>query len=127
MAFIRDECIPHPWRRSICLDVRCKGDIGFAIATKYWGQGIATKTLKAALSQVFKDLPDLVKLQAFVPVENMASQTVLEKAGFLREGILRKYTYVKGNLRDLVVFSFLMELFTICRILFNFSSLSPLC
>lgn len=53
-SFIRDVCIPHPWRRSICLndrsigfvsvypwsgDDRCKADIGYAVAANYWGQG----------------------------------------------------------------------------------------
>ena len=43
----------------------------------------------------------------FVDVENKASQRVLEKAGFLREGVLRKYTYLKGVVKDLVLYSFL--------------------
>jgi RimJ/RimL family protein N-acetyltransferase len=122
LTFIRDVCIPHPWRCSICLDDRsigfvsvyrwsgddrCKADIGYAVASNYWGQGIATKAIKIALSQVFNDFSDLLRLQAFVYVENMASQRVLEKAGFLREGVLRKYTFIKGTVKDLVVFSFL--------------------
>jgi RimJ/RimL family protein N-acetyltransferase len=68
---------------------------------------MATKAIKIALSQVFNDFSDLLRLQAFVYVENMASQRVLEKAGFLREGVLRKYTFIKGTIKDLVVFSFL--------------------
>ena len=122
LAFIKDACIPHPWRRSICLDDRsigfisaypwsgddrCKADIGYAIAANYWGHGIATKAVKMAVPQVFKDFPHLLRLQAFAAVENKASQRVLEKAGFLKEGVLRQYTYLKGNIRDLVVFSFL--------------------
>nr|AFK44871.1 unknown [Lotus japonicus] len=120
--FIRDVCIPHPWRRSICVDdrsigfvsvyqwpgdERCKADIGYAIASNYWGQGIATQALKIVVPQVFMDFPNLLRLQAFTDVENKASQRVLEKAGFLREGVLRKYTYIKGDIKDLVVFSFL--------------------
>ncbi|KAJ7973435.1 Acetyltransferase (GNAT) domain protein [Quillaja saponaria] len=122
LTFIKDVCIPHPWRRSICIhdrsigfisvfpysgDDRCRADMGYAIAVKYWGKGIATKAVKIAVPQVFKDLPDLVRLQSHVFVENKASQRVLEKAGFLKEGILNKYTYIKGNIKDLVVFSFL--------------------
>lgn len=122
LIFIRDVCIPHPWRRSICVDDRsigfvsvyrwsgddrCKADIGYAVAANHWGQGIATKALKITLSQVFNDFPDLLRLQAFADVENMASQRVLEKAGFLKEGVLRKYTCIKGSVKDLVVFSFL--------------------
>jgi RimJ/RimL family protein N-acetyltransferase len=81
--------------------------MGYAIATKHWGQGITTKAVKIALSQVFKDLPDLVRLQAFVGVEHNASQRVLEKTGFQKEGLLRKYCYVKGKITDLIVYSFL--------------------
>lgn len=60
-----------------------------------------------ALPQVFEEFPDIVRLQAFADVENKGSQRVLEKVGFLKEGHLRKYTYVKGNLKDLLIYSFL--------------------
>lgn len=79
LTFIRDVCIPHPWRRSVCIDDRsigfvsifpgsgddrCRAHIGHAIAVKYWGQGITARAVKIAFNQVFKDLPDLVRLQA---------------------------------------------------------------
>ncbi|XP_042496345.1 uncharacterized N-acetyltransferase YoaA-like [Macadamia integrifolia] len=122
LTFIKDVCIPHPWRRSICLDNRsigfvsvfpasgedrCRADIGYALATQYWGQGIVTIAVKMALASVFKDLPDVMRLQAFTDVENKASQRVLEKAGFLKEGMLRKYSYLKGQIQDLVIYSVL--------------------
>ncbi|XP_059652638.1 uncharacterized protein LOC132299826 [Cornus florida] len=122
LTFIREVCIPHPWRRSICVDdrsigsisispgtgdERCRAEIGYAIAVDYWGQGITTMAVKMALSQVFKDFPDVVRLQAYVNAENKASQRVLEKAGFLKECLVRKYAYLKGKLQDLVIYSFL--------------------
>ncbi|XP_059652637.1 uncharacterized protein LOC132299825 [Cornus florida] len=122
LTFIREVCIPHPWRRSICVDdrsigfisifpgsgdERCKADIGYAIGVDYWGQGITTMAVKIALSQFFKDFPDVLRLQAYANAENKASQRVLEKAGFVKEGLLRKYSYLKGNLQDLVLYSFL--------------------
>jgi RimJ/RimL family protein N-acetyltransferase len=91
-------------------DDRCKADMGYAIATKHWGQGITTKAVKIALSQVFdQGLPDLVRLQAFVGVEHKASQRVLEKTGFQKEGLLRKYCYIKGKITDLIVYSFFIN------------------
>lgn len=122
LTFIKDVCIPHPWRRSICIDDRSigfvtvfpgsgddrhKAELGYAIAAKYWGQGITTKAVEVAISQVFKDLPNLARLQAFADVENKASQRVLEKAGFQKEGVLRRYGYLKGNIKDLVSYSLL--------------------
>ncbi|KAM2118313.1 hypothetical protein EV2_010843 [Malus domestica] len=54
----------------------------------------------------------IVRLQSFVAVENKASQRVLEKVGFQREGVLRKYLYLKGDIKDMVVYSFLSSDFT---------------
>ncbi|XP_068317584.1 uncharacterized protein [Pyrus communis] len=122
LTFIKDVCIPHPWRRSICIDDRSigfvtvfpgsgddrhKADLGYVIAAKYWGQGITTKAVEVAISQVFKDFPNLVRLHAFADLENKASQRVLEKAGFQKEGVLRRYGYLNGNIKDLVSYSLL--------------------
>lgn len=112
LTFIRDVCIPHPCSRSICIDdrcitpgsgdERCRGQIGYAIATKYWGQGICSKAAKIAVSQGFKDFPDLVRIQAYVDAEN-------SKVGFLKEAILRKYACVKGKIRDVAIFSLVSD------------------
>ncbi|KAJ9182131.1 hypothetical protein P3X46_006157 [Hevea brasiliensis] len=122
LKYIEKVAMPHPWRRSICLDdlsigyvsIRpesgdggCRAHVGYAVATEYWGQGIATTALKIAVSSVFKDFPDLVRLEALVEVGNNGSQRVLEKVGFLKEGLLRKYGYCKGEIRDMIIYSFL--------------------
>ncbi|KAL2485424.1 Acyl-CoA N-acyltransferases (NAT) superfamily protein [Abeliophyllum distichum] len=124
LTFIREVCMPHPWRRSICIDDRsvgfisvfpgsgedrCRADIGYAVAVEFWGQGIASKAVKMAIPQVFQDFPELVRLQAYVDVENKASHMVLEKAGFSKEGLLRKYLYLKGRVKDLIVYSILSK------------------
>ena len=58
---------------------------------KVLGQGIATAALKMAVPNVFKEFPGLARLEAFLEVENQGSQKVLDKIGFLKEGLLRKY------------------------------------
>ncbi|XP_021891281.1 uncharacterized protein LOC110809697 [Carica papaya] len=122
LTFIKEVCITHPWRRSICIgdrsigfvsifpgsgDDRCRADIGYAVAAKYWGHGIGTKAVEIAVSQIFKDWPHLVRLQAYVDVENQSSRRVLERNKFQKEGLLRKYGFLKGKIRDLLVYSFL--------------------
>lgn len=122
LAYLEEVAIPHPWRRSICLDDRsigyisikpesgddrCRARIGYALAAEYWGQGMATVALKMAVSKVFDEITDLVRLHALVELENKASQRVLEKAGFVKEGLLRKYGFCKGEIRDMFVYSFL--------------------
>ncbi|XP_075095393.1 uncharacterized protein LOC107824832 [Nicotiana tabacum] len=88
-------------------DDRSRGDVGYAIAVEYWGQGIATNAVKMTIPQVYNDFPEIVRPQALADVENKASQRVLVKAGFIKEGILRKYGYHKGKIVDLVMYSLL--------------------
>ena len=122
LACIQDVCIPHPWRRSICIDDRSIGFVsifresggyrhraylGYAVSREYWSRGVATVAVKLAVDQVFKNYPDLVRLQAYVDVENQASQSVLDKCGFVKEGLLRKYSNVKGQTKDVFVYSLL--------------------
>ncbi|KAI8561300.1 hypothetical protein RHMOL_Rhmol04G0328100 [Rhododendron molle] len=118
--FIKNVAIPHPWLRAICLKNRAigsisvapgsgigagRGEIGYALASKHWGKGIVTRAVEMAVSSVFSEWPHLVRLEALVDVENLGSQRVMEKAGFHREGVLRKYAFIKGRYRDLVMFS----------------------
>ncbi|POO02137.1 FkbH domain containing protein [Trema orientale] len=122
MAYIDKVAIHHPWRWTICLDDhsvgyvsikpesgddKCRAHVSYAVGADYWGQGIVTLAIKVAISLVFKEFPDLVRLEALVEVENRASQRVLEKVGFLKEGLLRKYGFCKGEIRDMFIYSFL--------------------
>ncbi|KAF7151556.1 hypothetical protein RHSIM_Rhsim02G0026400 [Rhododendron simsii] len=114
--------IPHPWFRAICIDDRpigaisvtrsegsnsCRGEIGYVLGSKYWGKGIATRAVKMVAAAIFTEWPNLERLEGIVDVDNIGSQKVLEKAGFQREGVLRKYFIQKGRVRDAVMFSLL--------------------
>lgn len=120
--YIKNTVIPHPWLRAICLNNRpigaisvtknsgndvCRGELGYVLAARYWGKGIATKAVKMVAKTIFNQWPELKRLEALVDVENVGSQRVLEKAGFMREGVLRKYCILKGRSRDMVMFSLL--------------------
>ncbi|KAL6005165.1 hypothetical protein ACLOJK_005727 [Asimina triloba] len=122
LSYMKESVLPHPWFRAICLGDRpigaisaspgsgndsCRAELGYVLASEYWGRGIATQAAKMAVDAVFADWPHLERLEALVVVENPASQRVLEKAGFLKEGVLRKYYILKGRTRDSVMYSFL--------------------
>ncbi|KZV56271.1 hypothetical protein F511_00268 [Dorcoceras hygrometricum] len=122
LQFINDFAIPHPWYRVICINNRAVGSIsvtptsdktegraelGYVLAFEHWGKGIVTRAVKMVASNIFKEWPELKRLQALVDVENKGSQRVLEKAGFVREGVLRQYVIRKGRCIDVVVFSIL--------------------
>ncbi|KAI3855136.1 hypothetical protein MKX03_018530 [Papaver bracteatum] len=117
LKFLKEEAITNPCRKSIFIDDHSIGmittypvessdgyvndrTIGYAIATQFWGQGIMTTALNLALSTwVFKEFPEMEKLHGFVVPENKASARVLEKVGFLKEGLLKNHT-VKGMTLD---------------------------
>ncbi|KAK1314644.1 hypothetical protein QJS10_CPA06g00451 [Acorus calamus] len=121
LNYIRDTIIPHPWYRVICLgDLpvgsvsvrqgpgaagRCRASIGYGVAHEYWGRGIVTRAVEVVVSGIFEERPHLRRLDGLVDVENLGSQRVLEKAGFVREGVLRKYMVVKGRTRDMIMYS----------------------
>ncbi|KAL6637562.1 hypothetical protein ACP70R_025134 [Stipagrostis hirtigluma subsp. patula] len=124
--YIADHVLPHPWYRAICVAAaagrpvgsisvkpgppaedgrRFRASVGYRVARDHWGRGVATRAVRAAAEAVFAAWPWLLRLEAVADVENPASQRVLEKAGFVREGVLRKYIVLKGRPRDMVMFS----------------------
>jgi RimJ/RimL family protein N-acetyltransferase len=50
-----------------------------------------------------------VRVQAITGVDNFASQRVLEKAGFTKEGIIRKSAFIRGEWKDGCLYSILRE------------------
>lgn len=123
IKFIHNSVLPHPWFRAICVeDVpvgaimvtenknsgdRCRVELGYHLGSKYWGRGIVTEAVKLATAEVLKEMKEVERVEAYVEVENVRSQRVLEKAGYTREGVLRKHFRFKGRTRDFVLFSFL--------------------
>ncbi|XP_051127979.1 uncharacterized protein LOC127249286 [Andrographis paniculata] len=120
VEYIQNQAIPHPWLRAICVDGRavgtitvtpgsggdrCRGELGYVLAYDYWGKGIMTRAVEMVGGAIFEELPELQRVEAMVDVENGRSQRVLEKAGFVKEGVLRKYRVLKGKTVDEAVFS----------------------
>jgi ribosomal-protein-alanine N-acetyltransferase len=52
---------------------------------------------------------ELARIHAIADVRNRASQRVLEKAGFQREGTMRKCVFNRGELRNYHLYSILRE------------------
>jgi RimJ/RimL family protein N-acetyltransferase len=52
---------------------------------------------------------DIVRIQAYADVRNVASQKVLEKVGFKREGILRRSAFAIGEWKDVYEYIILRE------------------
>ncbi|ARU60711.1 hypothetical protein CBW65_06135 [Tumebacillus avium] len=73
---------------------------------EYWQQGIMTEALHRMISYGFEEM-GLHRIQGMVEPGNIASRRLFEKVGFTQEGVLRDYTFVFGEFRDLMVYGML--------------------
>jgi len=78
-------------------------NIGYFLDRKYWGKGIMTHCVRAVVSFAFKDLK-LERIFSTIEVNNVASYKVLEKNGFLREGLLRHCFLLEDGLHDCYIY-----------------------
>lgn len=62
-------------------------EIGYGINDEYQGQGYASEAVKAVSEWAFQQ-PDVTALEAETDDENIASKRVLEKCGFVLNGII---------------------------------------
>ena len=80
------------------------GEVGYKILPEYQGHGYAADAVRAVLSHLFMD-KGFECISAYHLAGNIASTRVLEKAGFIFEGVLRKAVYRNGIRTDLVSWS----------------------
>ncbi|MDR1988838.1 MAG: GNAT family N-acetyltransferase [Acidobacteriaceae bacterium] len=80
------------------------GQFGYWLGESLWGRGIATAAASALAAYALAQ-PQFVRLEAPVFIWNLASMRVLEKAGFVREGVLRKSVFKDGQLIDSVLYA----------------------
>jgi [ribosomal protein S5]-alanine N-acetyltransferase len=86
-------------------DVNCKtAEIGYWLGEPFWGRGIATAALKQTTEYAFQTF-SLERLQASVFEWNPASARVLEKAGYIFEGRLRRSIFKDGRLADSLLYA----------------------
>ena len=83
-------------------------EIGYALIPSERGKGYCTETVKIMVDYLFLS-KEIVRIQARTEVRNAASQRVLEKVGFKKEGTIRKSYFVRGQWRDQYLYSILRE------------------
>jgi RimJ/RimL family protein N-acetyltransferase len=82
--------------------------IGFRVVPDERNKGNCTEAVKIIVDYLFLS-KEIVRIEAETNPENIASQKVLEKAGFTREGLVRKSVFIKGEWKDSFLFSILRE------------------
>jgi len=81
-------------------DVYSKAPLmGYWISETLWGKGIMTQAIGLVTNYAFANL-DIVRIQAGVLSNNPRSMRVLEKAGFVKEGVLKQNIVKNGIILD---------------------------
>jgi RimJ/RimL family protein N-acetyltransferase len=86
---------------------RKSAEIGYFLGEPYWNKGIMTKAVKLMIDFGFEAL-DIVRIHTGVFEFNTASQRVLEKCGFVKEGISRKAVLKNGKFWDEIRYALLL-------------------
>ena len=84
---------------------RVSAEIGYWLGEPFWGQGIATEAL-VALTEYAIVTHGLTRVFAVPFVWNRASCRVLEKAGYVLEGRLRRSAVKDGSVTDQLQYAF---------------------
>lgn len=82
-----------------------KALFGYVLGRAHWGKGYMTEALRYLVDWALAQ-PEIHRAWAFCDIDNPASARVMEKAGMVREGILRRW-HVAPNIsaepRDCIV------------------------
>jgi [ribosomal protein S5]-alanine N-acetyltransferase len=81
---------------------------GYWLGEPYWGRGLATAAARAMVAHTFS-LSHFARLEAPVFEWNPRSMRVLEKVGFIREGILRRNVFKDGQQIDSVMYALVAD------------------
>lgn len=85
---------------------RIGAELGYWLGEPYWGGGIMTSAVKEAVEYAFRHL-SVSRIFAGVFEHNTASMKVLEKAGFTKEGVLKKAAIKNEEIIDLHLYAIL--------------------
>ena len=82
--------------------------IGYMLVPNERGKGYGTEAIRLMVDYLFL-AKDIVRIQAETHPQNKTSSRVLEKAGFSKEGVIRKSFFSRGVWRDTALYSILRE------------------
>jgi len=83
---------------------RC--EFSFILSRRYQGQGFVGEAMTSVLRHLL-DVGQFMRIQAFISTDNSASYKVLDRLGMTREAVLKNYWYIKGQFKDIFVYSIL--------------------
>ena len=91
----------HSWEHGL-------GECGYSLSTPFQGKGIMPLALRQFVAELF-GRTRLHRIEARTATDNVASQRVLERLGFRREGTLRSYFQLDGAWIDNYLYALILE------------------
>lgn len=82
---------------------RKDGEIGYMLKKEAYSHGIMTEAVRQICPLAYENL-DLIRITGLVYEPNTASRKVLEKNGFILEGIMKKAVFKEDRIYDLCVY-----------------------
>lgn len=83
-----------------------RAEIGYMLLPEYHGKGIIPEAVNRLIAYGFDDLK-LHSIEAVIDPENLASEKVLQKCGFVKEAHLKEAEFYEGKFLDKVIYSLL--------------------
>ncbi|MGA2769129.1 MAG: GNAT family protein [Candidatus Bathyarchaeia archaeon] len=83
-------------------------EIGYSLVPSERGKGYCTEATQLMVDYLFLS-KDTMRIQAQTDPRNVASNKLLEKVGFKKEGTLRKSFFMRGEWVDSYIYSILRE------------------
>ncbi|MFP6561922.1 GNAT family N-acetyltransferase [Paraburkholderia sp. B3] len=83
-----------------------RAEVGFSLQRGHWGNGYMSQAVSALIEHAFGTLC-LRRIEADIDPRNAASARLLERLGFVREGLLRERWVVGGEVSDSALYGLL--------------------
>lgn len=79
------------------------GEIGYYVIDKYKSKGVMTEAIRQICELAFSKL-DIIRISGAVYEPNIASRRVLEKNGFVSEGVRKSAVFKSSNIYNLCLY-----------------------
>jgi [ribosomal protein S5]-alanine N-acetyltransferase len=83
-----------------------RAEVGYWVGRSHRGRGVATAAVRLLSGWVIETL-GMERLELHIDPDNSPSITVAERAGYVREGVLRSYELRKGRRVDVAMYALL--------------------
>ena len=83
---------------------RLSAEVGYWLGEPLWGRGITTSAIVLLTGHAFSEM-GFIRVFAVPFVRNVASWRALEKAGYLREGLMRQSAIKNGVIEDQYIYA----------------------